>query len=70
MVYRDSGDFVVKAKSKKMTSLEVYDGSGRLVYTTRPNDTKVVITGDRLNRGVYILKINQDGVVTGKKILK
>ena len=69
-VYRDSGDFVVKAKSKKITSLEVYDGSGRLVYTTRPNDTKVVITGDRLNRGVYILKINQDGVVTGKKILK
>ena len=70
MVYRDSGDFVVKAKSKKMTSLEVYDGSGRLVYTTRPNDIKVVITGDRLNRGVYILKINQDGVVTAKKILK
>ena len=70
MVYRDSGDFVVKAKSKKMTMLEVYDASGRLVYTTKPNDTKVVISGDRLNRGVYILKINQDGVVTAKKILK
>ena len=70
IVYRDSGDFVVKAKSKKMTMLEVYDASGRLVYTTKPNDTKVVISGDRLNRGVYILKISQDGVVTAKKILK
>ncbi|UFK97111.1 T9SS type A sorting domain-containing protein [Kaistella faecalis] len=69
-VYRDSGAFVVKANSKKITMLEVYDASGRLVYTARPNDTKVVIDGDRLNSGVYILKINQDGVVTGKKILK
>ena len=69
-VYRDSGDFVVKAKSKKITMLEVYDASGRLVYTAKPNDTKVLIGGDRLNSGVYILKINQDGVVTGKKILK
>lgn len=70
MVYRDSGDFVVKAKSKKITMLEVYDASGRLVYTAKPNDTRVVISGDRLNRGVYILKISQDGVVTAKKILK
>lgn len=70
MVYRDSGDFVVRAKSKKITMLEVYDASGRLVYTAKPNDTKVVISGDRLNSGVYILKISQDGVVTAKKILK
>ncbi|WP_332032346.1 T9SS type A sorting domain-containing protein [Kaistella sp.] len=70
MVYRDSGDFVVRAKSKKITMLEVYDASGRLVYTAKPNDTKVVISGDHLNRGVYILKISQDGVVTAKKILK
>lgn len=69
-VYRNGGDFVVVAKTKKIADLEVYDASGRLVYKTQPNDTKAIISSDRLNNGMYILKINQNGNITGKKILK
>lgn len=70
IVYRDGGDFIVRAQSKNITDLEVYDGSGRLIYKTQPRHTEVRIPGDKLLRGVYILKIDQDGQLTKKKILK
>ena len=70
IVYRDGGDFVVRAQSIKISDLEVYDGSGRLIYKTQPRHTEVRIPGDKLLRGVYILKIDQNGQLTKKKILK
>lgn len=70
IIYRDANDFVVKADSKKITDLEVYDSSGRMIYKMQPNSTKAIINADRLNNGVYVLKVNQSGEITTKKVIK
>ena len=70
VVYKDGNSFVVKAQSKKITTLELYDSSGRLIYSLQPNSTKAVISSETLNEGVYVLKINQDGLQTLRKVLK
>ncbi len=70
MVYKDGSDFVVKSQSKTITALEVYDTTGRLITQLQPNQTKVIIPAESLVNGVYILKINQNGVITSKKIIK
>lgn len=70
VIYKDGNNFVVKAQSKKITTLELYDSSGRLIYSLQPNNTKAVISAETLNEGVYVLKINQDNVQTLRKVLK
>lgn len=70
IVYREGGDFIVRAPSKMITDLEVYDGAGRLIHKTQPRQTEVRIPGAQLLRGVYIMKIDQSGQLTKKKILK
>ena len=69
-VYRDGSNFVIKSQNKKITGLEVYDPSGRLVYTTKANNTEVILHSEKLNNGMYILKINRGEEVTSKKIIK
>lgn len=70
VVYTESGDFVVKAQSKKITDLQVFDMNGRLFMKLQPNKTKVVIPASTLINGVYLLKIDQGGVITNKKIIR
>ncbi|MGV8914048.1 MAG: choice-of-anchor D domain-containing protein [Kaistella sp.] len=70
IVYRDGGDFIIRAQSKNITDLEVYDGSGRLIYKIQPRYIEVRLPGEKLLRGVYILKIDQNGHLSKKKILK
>lgn len=70
VVYKDSGDFVVKASSKKITALELFDMSGRLVFQAKPNAVKVVVSSSQLNNGLYIIKVTQGETVTAKKIIK
>ena len=69
-VYRDGGDYVVKARRNKITELEIYDAAGRLIYKSQPNKTMVFLNASLMTGGMYILKINQNGHITGKKILK
>lgn len=70
VVYRDAEDFVLKAQTKKITDVELYDTAGRLLYKAQPNVTKVLIPAQFLNRGVYLLKISQDTQVTIKKVIR
>ena len=70
LVYRDGSDFVIKSPSKKITEVEVYDASGRLQFTQKPNQTLVHIPAEQLIRGVYVLKITQEGKITTKKIIR
>ncbi|SIS45009.1 Por secretion system C-terminal sorting domain-containing protein [Kaistella chaponensis] len=70
IVYRDGTDFIVKAENKKITALEMYDSVGRLIYSAKPNAVKVNIPTDRMLNGVYILKIDQGGTVTTKKVIR
>ncbi|WP_169463231.1 T9SS type A sorting domain-containing protein [Kaistella palustris] len=71
MVYRDGQDFVVKAKTKNISTIEVYDSGGRMFYKIQPHDSTAVINAVFMPQGVYILKTTTaDGAVTNKKILK
>ena len=69
-VYREGNQFVVRSDSKKITSLEVYDASGKLIYSVKPSRTQTEINAEWLANGMYILKIVQGNDVTVKKILK
>lgn len=70
VVYRDNGNFIVKARSKKITKIEIFDMNGRLMVKLQTDSTKVAIPSRALMTGVSILKINQGEVVTGRKIIK
>ncbi len=69
-VYKDGDDFVIRSQNKKITGLEVYDTSGRLVYKTSSNSTEIMLRSEKLNSGMYILKINRGEEVTSKKIVR
>lgn len=70
VVYRDRDDFVIKSRGMKMTGLEVYDGAGRLIFSSKPNQTETRIPGTALGNGMYLLKVNRNNTMTAKKILK
>ena len=70
LVYRDGNNFVVKSNTKNIDQIELYDSSGRLFYTLQPHTKNVIIPGERLSNGVYVLKIKQKEVITTKKIMK
>lgn len=69
-VYRDANDFVVVSSGKKITGLELYDSAGRLVYTSQPNQAEMRINASTLTHGVYVLKIDRNGTVVSKKVMK
>lgn len=69
-IYRDGSDFVVKSQSKKITNVEVFDANGRLILSQIPNNLKTVIPAEKMVSGVYVLKIDQNGQITSKKIIK
>ncbi len=69
-VYMDGNDFVVNAQNRKITHLEVYDAAGRLMVQVKPNALKVKIPAEQMINGVYILKIDQNGELTTKKMIR
>ena len=60
-VYRDSGDFTVRSSHKRIAALEVYDASGKMVYSTNPFRKETVIPGDLLVNGIYLIKTELEG---------
>ena len=60
-VYRDSGDFTVRSSHKRIAALEVYDASGRMVYSTNPFRKETVIPGDLLVNGIYLINTELEG---------
>jgi len=70
MVYRDGNSFVVKSAVKNITGIEVYDVSGRLWKKLNANSKEVTIDASAMNSGMYILKINRNGEISGRKIMK
>lgn len=70
VVYRDGEDFVVKASTKAITDLKVYDGSGKLVKHLQPRNLRATIAAATLPNGLYVLKIEQDETTVTKKIRK
>lgn len=69
-VYKEGSDFIIRSKTKKITEIEMYDTAGRLTYEAKTNQNKVTVPAEKLVKGVYILKINQSGVITSRKIIR
>lgn len=70
IIYKDGTDFVVRSKSKKITALNLYDTSGRLIINMAPNMNEVRIDGNSLVNAIYVLKINRNGEITTKKVMR
>ena len=67
-IYRDSQDFVIKSYSKKITSYELYDMTGRLIINQKTDAKEIRFNGEQLVDGTYVLKAELDNgeQVTGK----
>ena len=68
--YRNANTFTVQSTSKNISEIEVYDAAGRLWKKLKPNTKTVNIDATSLSSGMYILKINRNGEVINKKIMK
>ena len=69
-VYRSGSDFVVRSYGSKITGVEVYDMSGRMLRRLPGNSTTVSFPDSILTEGVYVLKIWRGTAVSTKKIIK
>ena len=70
VVYRDGQDFVVKAQRDPVSSVEIFDAAGRMVRRVDPNSTVERLDFSAIINGTYILKIDQKGKITVKKVIK
>lgn len=66
-VYRNGDDFIVDSPSK-ISSVEVYDASGKLVRSLRSSGNKETVSD--LPRGVFIMKIKTASETVTKKVIK
>lgn len=67
VVYKDGEHFTVKSEDK-ILSIEVFDASGRLIGTEKPNRTTATVIVDA--KGMYVLKIKTTHTEVTKKIMK
>lgn len=69
VVYRDSDNFVVSS-SKDLSIVELYDMTGKLVYSAKGRSNKHIIPAATLVSGVYVVKVLTNGDMYTKKIIK
>lgn len=70
LVYRSGNDFVIKSSSKEIDSIEMYDASGRMITSIKPNKNEAVIKAENVADGTYFLKIFRNEKITSRKIIK
>lgn len=70
VVYRDKNDFHIRSNKRNITGLQLFDSSGRLVYSAKPNAAETVIDANPLPNGVYFLRIERGFNVVSKKIIR
>ncbi len=70
VVYRDGQNFILKAKTDNITSVEIYDAVGRMIRRLAPKSMTAYLDATVLVNGTYILKIEQNNKTTMKKIIK
>lgn len=70
VVYRDADQFIIKAQ-KRLSSVFVYDLSGKMIKVLKPNQKEVALDANQLSSAVYVLSITaEDGEVFNRKISK
>lgn len=68
-VYRDGESFVVKS-SRKLGTVELYDGGGKLVMVKNTSQKEYRLDVSTVISGIYIIKAENDGNVKTRKIIK
>ncbi len=66
-VYRSGEDFIVESPAK-ISSIEVYEASGKLVKSIKSNGNKEIVSG--LLKGVYIIKVVSATETISQKVIK
>lgn len=68
-IYRDGEDFVVKASTKNIKDVELYEMSGKLIFKKSSATREVRINASQLANGIYMVKAYlENGEVTTKKV--
>ena len=68
-IYRDGEDFVVKASTKNIKDVELYEMSGKLIFKKSSATREVRINAAQLANGIYMVKAYlENGEVTTKKV--
>lgn len=68
-IYLAENGYLIKAPNR-ITKLEVYEMTGRLIQSFKPNSVDYMLNSDEFSNGVYLLKIEQGDTITVKKIIK
>lgn len=71
-VFKDQSDFVIRTPNK-VQSVDLYDMSGRMIQSINAKNASgadIRISHTQLNKGVYIIRVNQNGEIFTQKVIK
>ena len=68
VIYKHSEGLVMKSK-EVISQVDIYDASGRQLYTGNHNSNEIKINTQHYIKGVYIVKVVQKSGITSKKII-
>lgn len=69
VIYDYNDNIVIENRNQKITEVQVFDASGRLLKTMKPNDNKVTFTKTNFQKGLLVFKLKTKDKVTSKKFL-
>jgi flagellar hook assembly protein FlgD len=68
-VYQTKNEIVIDSPIK-VTGVNIYDASGKLLYTKKQNENKVKINSVFFKSGVYLVEVETSQGKQTKKVLK
>ena len=60
---------IVENNSNKITSVQVFDATGKLVASAKPNSNQFSIENSKFQKGLVIFKISLNGKIETKKFI-
>ena len=69
VVYKNAESIIVENNSNKITSVQVFDATGKLVASAKPNSNQFSIENSKFQKGLVIFKISLNGKIETKKFL-
>lgn len=68
-IYENGDQIVIENRNQKITEVQVFDASGRLLKTMKPNENKVTFTKTNFQIGLLVFKLKTKDKITSKKFL-
>lgn len=69
VVYKNAESIIVENNSNKITSVQVFDATGKLVASAKPNSNQFSIENSKFQKGLVIFKISLNDKIETKKFL-